>query len=305
MPRKSDAQRAAAQCFVIMSFDPQLDEVYEEIYKPACEELGVACRRIDESHVPGSITTDIINKILDADFIIADLTLLNANVFYELGFAHTAHKSVILTTQQSRNNLPFDIRPLKVIRYEQTISGRKKLLQTLGPVIRDVLNMPRETFDNPISTALKERNLRLQDTTVARLDKERLMQIIRLHKRSTKYLAFVILDNALLNMDAGRLIRNSPDFTDRVYRKIEKSAKECAGFSGNCIDDVHKLLTDLFTPEKLSEVIDSTQNILLNPELARDDKRTEGQQHIEKRTDEIFKEIEDEIDTLYSLQKCE
>lgn len=43
-----------------------------------------------------SIITDIVQKIYDANLIIADLTDMNPNVFYELGVAHALNKDVIM-----------------------------------------------------------------------------------------------------------------------------------------------------------------------------------------------------------------
>lgn len=72
------------KCFVLMPFKERLKEIYTEVYKPVCSENGIECWRVDEIARPGSITRDIVEGILDADIIIADLTTRNPNVFYGL-----------------------------------------------------------------------------------------------------------------------------------------------------------------------------------------------------------------------------
>ena len=63
-----------------------------------------------------SILQDIVLGIANADVIIADVTGLNPNVFYELGLCHALDKKVILITQDI-SELPFDIRSYRVDEY--------------------------------------------------------------------------------------------------------------------------------------------------------------------------------------------
>ena len=76
-------------CFVLMPFEPKYREVYDEVYKPVCSANDLDCWRVDEISRPGSITRDIVEGIIDAEVVIADLTSQNPNVFYELGIAHS------------------------------------------------------------------------------------------------------------------------------------------------------------------------------------------------------------------------
>lgn len=48
MPRSSKSRReTTVRCFVIMSFQSELNVVYEKIYKTACKRLKVTCERMD------------------------------------------------------------------------------------------------------------------------------------------------------------------------------------------------------------------------------------------------------------------
>lgn len=144
------------RCFVLMPFADQYREVYEEVYKPVCDQSGMDCWRVDEISRPGSITRDIVEGILDADIVIADLTSKNPNVFYELGIAHSVGNKTIMTAQ-SMADVPFDIANYRVLVYEQSIAGSKKLAAELEKAIRELLAALDRT-NNPLQEALAHRS---------------------------------------------------------------------------------------------------------------------------------------------------
>ena len=63
-------------------------------------------------------------------FIIAELSHNNPNVFYELGIAHSLGKKTICITQNS-DDIPFDIKHLRHIKYEYTPRGMKAFEEKL------------------------------------------------------------------------------------------------------------------------------------------------------------------------------
>lgn len=130
-----------------MPFAENYLEVYREVYKPVCEANGLDCWRVDEISRPGSITRDIIKGLIEADIVIADLTSKNPNVFYELGIAHSVGNKTIMTAQ-STDDIPFDIGNYRVIVYEQSITGSKKLYANLERAIQDLLKAFDQT-NNP------------------------------------------------------------------------------------------------------------------------------------------------------------
>lgn len=73
---------------------------------------------------------DIWSAIFLADWIIADCTGRNPNVFYEIGIAHTVGKRVILITQDEKD-VPFDVRHIRYFNYTFTPRGMKKLEESL------------------------------------------------------------------------------------------------------------------------------------------------------------------------------
>lgn len=109
--------------FVLMPFDPAFDDVYRLGIKATTEELGMIATRVDEQvfHKEG-ILERIYNQIDAADFIIADMTGKNPNVFYEVGYAHAKKKLCILLTE-TVSDIPFDLRHHRHIVYEKSITN--------------------------------------------------------------------------------------------------------------------------------------------------------------------------------------
>lgn len=138
-----------------MPFAQQYKEVYDQVYKPVCDDNAFQCWRVDEVAGPGSITKDIINGIIDADLIIADLTTKNANVFYELGIAHAIGNKTIMTAQSTKD-IPFDIGNYRVLVYEQSITGAKRLYSHLDAAIKELIKTFEQT-NNPVQEVLSSR----------------------------------------------------------------------------------------------------------------------------------------------------
>jgi hypothetical protein len=70
---------------------------------------------------------DVLQDILESEFVVADVTPANPNVYYEVGVADALGKPVILVADRAqRQILPFDIAPNRTIYYENTIAGKKK-----------------------------------------------------------------------------------------------------------------------------------------------------------------------------------
>lgn len=110
------------KCFVIMPFKDKYNGIWENVIKPTVENYGDTCKRADDIFAPGSIINDIIDHIHISDYIIADLTEKNPNVYYELGFTQALNKQVILITQDI-DSLPFDVKHQRVIIYSDTVAG--------------------------------------------------------------------------------------------------------------------------------------------------------------------------------------
>ena len=112
------------QAAVMMPFkhDPAIDPVYQAMRRGAAD-AGLDCIRVDQLMTPTDITDDIRKLIAGSRVVIADLTGMNLNVIYELGFSHGCGKDVILVSSGSLDSLPFDIGHQRIISYQTSEMG--------------------------------------------------------------------------------------------------------------------------------------------------------------------------------------
>jgi hypothetical protein len=139
--------------FVIMSFNAQQKELYKSVARIAENQFNLACIRAD--HVPSS-GLDLLAKIhmliSRAEIIVAEISELNPNVFYEIGYAVGIQKLPLLLIEEGKP-VPTDLKGLEHIPYKNTMDGLKgfkKLflenlkfrLNTDVALLRDLLEAP-------------------------------------------------------------------------------------------------------------------------------------------------------------------
>jgi hypothetical protein len=143
-------------CFVMMPFGAWFDRYYQEIYVPAIKEAGFEPVRADELFTTGSVVEQIWEQIEKAKLLLADLSGKNPNVFYELGLAHAAKKPVVFTASQV-DDVPFDLRHLRVIIYEirePEWSGRLK--KSVTDYLRNAAKEPGKSIPHPFRKLAEE-----------------------------------------------------------------------------------------------------------------------------------------------------
>jgi hypothetical protein len=116
-------------CFVLMPFgqkkDPSrrgktaidFDLIYDEAIEPAIERADMEPSRADQETVGGIIHKPMIERLLLCDFAVADLTLPNPNVYYELGIRHAVRRDTTLLMCANHVRLPFDVAPMRALPY--------------------------------------------------------------------------------------------------------------------------------------------------------------------------------------------
>jgi hypothetical protein len=117
-PKAAQNADPSKSCFTIMPFGGWFNDYYETIYRPAIESAGLVACRADDLFRPSTIVHDIWEYTQKASVILADLSGKNPNVFYELGLAHALAKPAILITE-SIDDVPFDLRALRVLEYDK------------------------------------------------------------------------------------------------------------------------------------------------------------------------------------------
>ena len=122
---------AGDQAFVIMqvgdkgSIDrKRADELFQYVITPVLDEIGIKPYRSDLDPTPGQINPQMLQRLLEARVIIADLTGRNPNVFYEFGIAHSFARPIIPLVDNVQS-LPFDAHDERVIvlgEYREALS---------------------------------------------------------------------------------------------------------------------------------------------------------------------------------------
>lgn len=125
-------------CFVLMPFAEDLWAVYTDAIVPAASDIGLECQRADEIMRPGGVMAQVWQALVEARVVVADLTGMNPNVFYELGLAHTIGHDVIMLTQD-KQWVPFDLQHMRWFKYQPDAHGLKLLLQDLRRAFQEVL----------------------------------------------------------------------------------------------------------------------------------------------------------------------
>jgi len=93
------------------------DSVYELLLAPAIREAELEPLRADQELVGGMIHKPMFERLILADYAVADLTTANANVFYELGVRHAARPYSTVLVSADVRRAPFDLAPDRVLPY--------------------------------------------------------------------------------------------------------------------------------------------------------------------------------------------
>ena len=199
--------------FVIMPFEEKFFEIYEML-KRQFEDDFVFSHAGDEDNQQ-NILKDIIQAIYEADIIIANLTGLNPNVFYELGVAHTLNKKVIIITEDV-STLPFDLKSYRAKEYSTHFVRFTELLESVGKYMHGAIT-GEVVYSNPVSDFLKT-------------------------KDKKEVTASIYIQNAKITLDED----SDKGFLD-FLAGIEENTEELAGCIGNMSNDMATMSTGIAT----------------------------------------------------------
>jgi len=152
------------QCFIIMPFsetttctEEQWTDIYENIHKSAINGSMFGYKSKRSEIRTGAFIKDILMQLNHADVVLADLTDMNPNVFYELGVRHTLRNRTILVSQ-TMDDVPSDLKQYGVITYKTTPSGVNKYKKEIKKFLKHIRNNP-DRPDNPVSDYLISENI--------------------------------------------------------------------------------------------------------------------------------------------------
>jgi tetratricopeptide (TPR) repeat protein len=119
-------------CFILMPFGRKanpagalidFDRVYAELTAPAVTDADLEPLRADEETVGGIIHKPMFERLILCPYAVADLTLANANVFYELGIRHASRPWSTVPMIADECRLPFDVQMLRTVHYKLGADG--------------------------------------------------------------------------------------------------------------------------------------------------------------------------------------
>lgn len=129
------------------------DALYMQVIQPAVARGGNRALRVDDVIDSGNIASIYINKIVEADLLIADLTMPNGNVFYELGIRQSLSNRPTILIAQADSELPFDVRNQKVLLYRWSTDLEKN--EAINTLARWIAEIPSRAYTNPVHQYLK------------------------------------------------------------------------------------------------------------------------------------------------------
>jgi O-acetyl-ADP-ribose deacetylase (regulator of RNase III) len=150
-------------CFVIMPFgmkrdaagtEIDFDSVYRDLIQDPVRAMGFEPVRADEIQQAGSIHRDMFNHIATDDIAIVDITMLNPNVFYELGVRHALRPSITILIKKQGTTIPFNIHSERIIEYPYPDSRQEAPIAKIKAFIEAGLNSVQP--DSPIFTILQD-----------------------------------------------------------------------------------------------------------------------------------------------------
>lgn len=128
--------------FVLMPHNDECRGIYDLAIRPAMEANGLAVIKAEDIYKPGAILAQVWQEILTSEVIVADMSGKNSNVIYELGLCYGISRCPILLVRNPEE-LPFNLRSLRYIEYENTAKGTDDLKHKLTAYIEQFLASAR------------------------------------------------------------------------------------------------------------------------------------------------------------------
>ena len=156
-------------CFVIAPIgDPdsetrkRSDQVLKHVIAPPVQDCGYEPTRADQISEPGMITSQVIQRIVDDDLVVADLTERNPNVFYELAIRHGIRKPLVQLIKKGEQ-IPFDVAGTRTVHVDHhDLDSVEEAKKEIVSQIR-ALESDSSQLETPISVSLDLQMLRQSD----------------------------------------------------------------------------------------------------------------------------------------------
>ncbi|HEX8147089.1 MAG TPA: tetratricopeptide repeat-containing protein [Pyrinomonadaceae bacterium] len=147
------------RAFIIRPFGKKngidFDEVARKLISPALEAVGAQGRETLDIVEAGNIRVDMFRRLLTADLVVADLSIHNANVFYELGIRHALRDRSTFMLRCNASKFPFDLQTDRYFTYrkEKPAASRKALIAALRQTA-ELIEKDPNAKDSPVFMSL-------------------------------------------------------------------------------------------------------------------------------------------------------
>jgi len=161
-------------CFVICPIGAEgsatrkrSDDVLTHVLEPVADACGYKAIRADKIAKPGIITNQVIEMLLDAPLVIADLTDHNANVYYELAVRHAIRLPLVEIIKKGQS-APFDVAATRLVQMDDPdLNNVNALKEQVTAAVRAAETTPTDA-DNPITLAIDIRAMRASGKPIER-----------------------------------------------------------------------------------------------------------------------------------------
>lgn len=126
---------AKSHAFVAMPFNGDLEDHYDYAILPSVRGRGLLCERVDQQKFTGDVIEYMKGRISSATILLAEVSSRNPNVYLEIGFAWGRSIPTVLICRENSEDLAFDIRSQRVIRYGRIKDLEAKLNAELGDLL--------------------------------------------------------------------------------------------------------------------------------------------------------------------------
>ena len=128
-------------------YELDFDRVQQDLIDPAMRQAGIAGSTTGSILQAGNIREDMFQLLAHADVVIADISLHNANVFYELGARHALRPKRTFMIRYNGDEVPFDIKTDRYLSYDRNNPGASVADLTAGLL---ATLADRDGIDSPI-----------------------------------------------------------------------------------------------------------------------------------------------------------
>ncbi len=125
------------------------DRIDRDLIAIAIEQAGCGGGTTTDVVEAGNIREDMFSLILEADVVICDITIRNANVFYELGIRHSLREksTILIKGDPTADTTPFDLLTDRYLNYE--LAAPSSSIEPLAEMIKASRVSARRT-DSPV-----------------------------------------------------------------------------------------------------------------------------------------------------------